>query len=213
MNLPEVKPPVAAASPDVTSEEASRRLIELTQAVAARDNFIAIAAHELRNPMTPMIGQIELLLKGVKAGRYAPPQVEERLERIHRAMGHYLKRAATLLDVSRITSGKFRLEPAPCDLANIVRQVADTFAEVAQHARASIKVDAPEALLGTWDQTALEQIIDNLVSNAIKYGGNNVVVVSVAELDGARGVCIEVRDEPPRVCRRLFGLNYAAIFS
>ena len=167
-------------------EEAKRRLAELAEAVAARDNFIAVAAHELRNPMTPMIGQIELLLMGVKANKYSPTQIEDRLERIHRAMSHYLKRAGTLLDVSRITSGKFRLALAPCDLGHIVREIATTFEEAARYAGASIKVDAPDSLPGIWDRLALEQIIDNLVSNAIKYGGKSQVIVSV--------------DEPENVC-------------
>ncbi len=59
----------------VSLEEAGRRLAELADAVAARDNFIAVAAHELRNPMTPILGQLELLLKGVKSGKYSPAQI------------------------------------------------------------------------------------------------------------------------------------------
>ena len=179
------------------------------EAVAARDNFIAVAAHELRNPMTPMIGQIELLLKGVKSNKYSAAQIEDRLERIHRAMGHYLKRAATLLDVSRITTGKFRLALAPCDLGHIVREIAETFDEAARHTGASIKVDAPDSLPGIWDRLALEQIIDNLVSNAIKYGGKKQVVVSVEDAGNAAHVLIRVRDHGPGISpsdrARIFG--------
>jgi two-component system, OmpR family, sensor kinase len=63
MSSLEAHPLDPAVPPKLVLEEAERRLAELAEAVAARDNFIAIAAHELRNPMTPMIGQIELLLK------------------------------------------------------------------------------------------------------------------------------------------------------
>ena len=66
-----------------TLEELQQRNAELTAAVAARDTFIAVAAHELRNPMTPMIGQIDLLLRGLRAGRYTQ-QIEQRLERTAR---------------------------------------------------------------------------------------------------------------------------------
>ena len=215
MSSSEAHPSDPAVSPEVTLTEAKHRLAELAEAVAARDNFIAVAAHELRNPMTPMIGQIELLLKGVKANKYSPTQIEDRLERIHRAMGHYLKRAATLLDVSRITSGKFRLALAPCDLGHIVREIAETFDEAARHTGASIKVDAPDSLPGIWDRLALEQIIDNLVSNAIKYGGKNQVVVSVEDPGNTAQVLIRVRDHGPGISpvdrARIFGQFERAI--
>src|SRR3982074_1317107 len=100
-----------------TLEELQQPNAELTANIAARDTFMAVAAHELRNPMTPMIGQIDLLLRGLRAGRYSPEQIEQRLERVQLVMNQYLKRAATLLDVSRITTGKLILAPSPFDLS------------------------------------------------------------------------------------------------
>jgi two-component system OmpR family sensor kinase len=215
MILTQAHPLEPVTRDEAVPDEAQRRLAELTDAVAARDNFIAVAAHELRNPMTPIIGQIELLLKGVRAGKYAPNQIETRLERIHRSMGHYLKRAATLLDVSRITSGKFKMVPAPCDLGEVIRLVADTFDETARHAGASLEIDAPQTLLGSWDRLALEQIIDNLVSNAIKYGGGSPVLISVAEPKNASNVVIVVQDHGPGISprnkERIFGQFERAI--
>ena len=107
-------------------EELQRQIEELTEAVAARDTFIAVAAHELRNPMTPIIGQVDLLLARVRAGRCPPKQVEQRLERIQRTVRHYLKRAAVLLDVSRITSGRLELEPEPLDLTALLTRSRPT---------------------------------------------------------------------------------------
>ena len=202
MTLPEAKPPEPVALSERVSAEAERRLAELLNAVAARDNFIAVAAHELRNPMTPIIGQLELLLNGVRSGKYSLDEIEIRIERIHRSMGHYLKRAATLLDVSRITSGNFKMAPAPCDLGEVVRLIAESLEETARHAGASLKVDAPQSFLGSWDRLALEQIIDNLVSNAIKYGGGGPVVLSVADPQDASRVVIEVRDHGPGISPR-----------
>ena len=65
------EPPASdlVASYGAAMEDGQRRLAALTEAVAARDSFIAVAAHELRNPMTPIIGQLELLLRGVKTGK------------------------------------------------------------------------------------------------------------------------------------------------
>ena len=111
MSLPEVPSP-GSLDPPVDPRDPSV-LAELTAAVAARDVLIAVAAHELRNPMTPMIGQIDLLLTGLRAGRLSPAEIEQRLARIHQAMTNYLKRATALLDVSRLTSGQFRLRWSP----------------------------------------------------------------------------------------------------
>jgi two-component system OmpR family sensor kinase len=190
-----------------TLEELQQRNAELTAAVAARDTFIAVAAHELRNPMTPMIGQIDLLLRGLRTGRYTPDQIEQRLERVRLVMNQYLKRAATMLDVSRITTGKLILAPSPFDLTDLIRETAETFAATARHTSAQIDINAPTSLLGTWDRLAMEQIIDNLVSNAIKYGAHRPVVICAEE----RGdnVCIRVRDHGPGISTdartRIFG--------
>lgn len=207
MKAPEAHPPDRGKASEVTPEELLESNAELKAAVAARDTFIAVAAHELRNPMTPMIGQIDLLLNGLRAGRYSPEQIEQRLERIRLVMNQYIKRAATLLDVSRITTGKLRLEPSPFDLSELVRETVETFAAAARHAGTPIGIDAPASLPGTWDRLAVEQIIDNLVSNAIKYGARAPIEVRVEE----RGdeVCVQVRDHGPGISAedrtRIFG--------
>lgn len=186
------QPLEAVANEDDYVEALQRRIAELTEAIAARDTFIAVAAHELRNPMTPIIGQVELLLAAVRAGRCPPEQVAQRLERVQHSVRRYLKRTAVLLDVSRLTSGKVQLEPEPFDLAQVLRDVADEFADAARRAGVPIRVTAPEGLRGTWDRLAVEQVVDNLVSNALKYGARTPIEVS-AETCGEQ-VRVQVRD-------------------
>jgi two-component system OmpR family sensor kinase len=197
MRSSEAHSPGAGKPSRTALEELQQRNAELRVAVAARDTFIAVAAHELRNPMTPMIGQIDLLLNGLRAGRYTPEQIEQRLERVRLVMNQYLKRAATLLDVSRITSGKLILAPSPLDLSDLVRETVETFAAAARHAGAQIEINAPASLVGTWDRLAMEQIIDNLVSNAIKYGAHRPVAICAE--DRGDNVCIRVRDHGPGI--------------
>jgi two-component system OmpR family sensor kinase len=121
----EAQRPVTAAAPASSQmEELQRRNAELVAAVEARDTFIAVAAHELRNPMQPIIGQIELLLNGIRAGRCSPDQVERRLERVQHAMRHYMKRAGVLLDVSRINNGKLQFELEEIDIIALLHEVA-----------------------------------------------------------------------------------------
>jgi signal transduction histidine kinase len=175
-----------------THEEMLAIIHRLNEAVDARDTFIAVAAHELRNPMMPILGQIDLLLSGITGGKVSLDQVELRLERIKHTVQQYMKRAVVLLDVSRINSGRFRLEPIPCDLAALLRQISDDFAAAAQHSGVQLSVAAPEQLPGVWDRLAVEQVIDNLLSNAIKYGGHSPVELRLLETAGA--VEIHVRD-------------------
>ena len=90
----------------------------LRQSVRARDDFIAIAAHELRNPMTPVVGVVELaLIAARKAEDTCPPRVIALLERLQRLVQDYIKRTTRLLDVSRLEAGKLQLEPATTDLS------------------------------------------------------------------------------------------------
>ena len=119
----------------------------------------------------------------------------------------FMKRAVVLLDVSRINSGRFHLEPIPCDLAALLRRIAEEFAAPAQHSGATLTVAAPDTVPGLWDRLAIEQIVDNLVSNAIKYGGRSPVELGlVEERDEVR---LYVRDYgkgiPQADRRRIFG--------
>jgi two-component system OmpR family sensor kinase len=179
-------------SPSSLHSDPQERIAQLTEAVAARDTFIAVAAHELRNPMMPILGQIDLLLSGIRAGKMSLSLVEERLERIQRTVQQYLKRAVVLLDVSRINSGRFRLDPIPCDLASLLRQIAEEFTAAAQHSGVTLSLAIPTSVPGMWDRLAVEQIVDNLLSNAIKYGGRSTVELRLAADDAA--VHIYVRD-------------------
>ena len=116
MNLPEALPPEAATSAEAALEELRRQIAVLIEAVAARDTFIAVAAHELRNPMTPIIGQIDLLLANLQAGRYSSAQLEHRVRRIRGAMDHFIKRAGrcwTSLGLPAAASNSF-LPPVIC---------------------------------------------------------------------------------------------------
>jgi len=198
MAFPKIYPPKAVVvREDDALEHLHRHIAELAEAVAARDAFIAVAGHELRNPMTPIMGQVELLLAAVKAGRCSPEHVEQSLERIQHSVSRYLKRATILLDVSRLTSGKLQLYLQAFDLTALLLDVAVELGDAARHAGVSIRVTAPESLRVILDRQATEQIIDNLVSNAVRYGNCTPVGVSATVL--VEQVLIQVRDHGPGI--------------
>ena len=178
--------------PSAASAEELRASVETLQtAVRARDDFIAIAAHELRNPMTPIVGQVQLLLAAARRGD-DPPALVTGLERLEFVVRHYVRRATTLLDISRANSGALRLEPATFDLSNLVRETVQGYALLATRARCPLELDVQEGLVGAWDRLAVEQVLDNLLSNALRFGASRAVGIGLAAEEA--GVRLTVRD-------------------
>ena len=89
----------------------------------------------------------------------------------------------TLLDVSRITAGKLVLELTPCDLGELAREVVERFEAQAASAGSELRLRTRE-VVGRWDRARIDQVVTNLVSNAIKYGNGQPVEVAVGERDG-----------------------------
>ena len=155
-------------------------IAELREAVRARDEFVAIAAHELRNPMTPILMQVSLLLSAARdPGRCRPDVLIPRLENLERAIGEFVRRSNTLLDVSRIASGNVKIEPKTVDVSRIVRGVVDRAANAAQLARSRLTAEVDDGITGWLDQMAVEQVTENLVSNALKFGAGREVRVAL----------------------------------
>jgi two-component system OmpR family sensor kinase len=179
-----------AQSHDIEALE--RRVAELTEAVAARDAFLAVAAHELRNPMTPILAQVQRLRR-LSEGPGFGSEMSLGLGRLENLVEHYIRRATALLEVSRMTTGKLSLHLETFDLAELLHEISDALRPAAQYAGSSIHVEAPNALSVTFDRLAMEQVLDNLISNAVKYGGGKPIDLSL-RADGET-VVIEVRDK------------------
>jgi signal transduction histidine kinase len=170
-----------------------RQLVEtLQRSVRARDDFIVIAAHELRNPMTPIVGVAELALIAARKDGTCSPRVIRLLERLQRLVQDYVQRATRLLDVSRLESGNLQLEPATTDLSHLVLSTVHRYQGEAAHQHCTLEDDVEADVNGQFDPLAVEQIVDNLVSNAVKFGAGKPVTVRLRS-DG-RAACLEVQD-------------------
>lgn len=163
-------------SPDADKD---RLIEELRAAVAARDEFIAVAAHELRNPMTPIVGQVQLLLSRARREHVSESLISG-LEMLEIAVDHYVRRATTLLEITRLNAEKVQLQPTHFDLCELVRECVRKYEPLAARAGTQLRCLADRPVLGTWDRLATEQVLDNLVSNAIRYGDSNPVNVELA---------------------------------
>jgi two-component system OmpR family sensor kinase len=177
------------------SEADKDRLIEeLREAVRARDEFVAIAAHELRNPMTPILLQVGILLAAARDPRRCHPEVlTPRLEALELAVEEFVRRSTTLLDVSRIAAGNVRIEVGEVNLSSVARSVVDRAGTAAQMARSHLEADLQDDVVGSLDRLALEQVAENLLSNAIKFGAGRPVCVALRS-DG-RTARLIVRDQ------------------
>jgi len=159
-------------------------------AIRARDEFLSIASHELRTPLTSLALQSESLR--AKATRLELDDVAKKAEVIRRNVDRLARLVASLLDLSRINAGRLELDLEPFDLAELAREVVGRFEDEARRAGCTLELVAPEPVSGSWDRLRLDQVLTNLVSNAIKYGPNQPVEVRV-EGHGDRAI-LTVRD-------------------
>lgn len=173
------------------------RLYQQAQlAIGLRDEFLSIASHELKTPVTSLQLSVQGLLRLGRTGalRTAPVEaVTHSLEVIERQAKRMAKLVNTLLDVSRIHAGKLELEFEEVDLAALVRDVAARFTPELASSGTRLLVHADTAMPGVWDRSRLDQIVTNLLSNAIKYGEGRPIEVRV-EGDAVRAR-LEVRDQ------------------
>jgi two-component system OmpR family sensor kinase len=165
----------------------------LRAAVKARDDFISVAAHELRNPMTPLVGHIELLRRHARnAGAAVPAQIVAGIERLDVIVHRYIKRTTVLLDISRLTTGRFQLVVAPIDVSTVVSDIVDDFSTFANASGVVLSSAIEPLAIGLFDRTAVEEIVENLTSNAIKYGRGRPVRVELARHENE--ICLQVQD-------------------
>ena len=170
-------------------------LAEAREAVGVRDDFLSIAGHELRTPLTALTLQLQSALRILETGGPDAAQTRRAAERTEKAARQAERLAVLidrLLDVSRISAGRFALEPEVVDLGDLAREVCSGFTEEVQAAGGSLELSIGEGLSGRWDRLRLQQLLSNLLSNAVKYGAGNTIVVRVQRLaDRAR---LSVRD-------------------
>jgi signal transduction histidine kinase len=160
--------------------DAQARLAELGDAVEAREEFIAVAAHELRNPMSAIVLSVQSLrMASAKSPTERPPNLDAKLEALEKRVNHYVRRASLLLDITRVNAGKYELETEPVDLSELTRDVAAGFADEFTRANCALNLSIEDAVVGLWDRTGLEQVLMNLLSNAVKYGAGKPIAVSL----------------------------------
>lgn len=168
---------------------------ELRDNVAARDQFLSIASHELKTPLTGMALRLQLLRRQIAA---YPGLVGSKLDATARETLRMSTRISDLLDVlldiTRLRIGKLVLDKFKTDMRKIAKANLSLIAEEAIERGVPIHFYAPEPVVGNWDPNRLGQIVSNLISNAVKYGEGKPIEVEVTLDKSTRRAKLIVKD-------------------
>lgn len=168
------------------ASEKEAALAAAADAIRFRDEFLTIASHELKTPLAGLLLQIDVL------ERLGPTQgvdgaVQARLEKLRLSARRLDRLIVEMLDISRVSQGRLLLERGPTDAAALAEEVCARYAAEAHAVGSTLTLEADAAVVGPWDAMRIDQVMTNLVDNALKYGRGRPVEVDVR---AGPGVCI-----------------------
>lgn len=160
-------------------DDQKRAESELQKALQLRDEFLSVASHELRTPMTTAKLTLEALTRTAsRAGdSIATSSLAPKITRLGSGLDRLNRLIDLLLDVSRISGGRLGLEREAFDLTTLAQEVCDRFGDDKPKHRERLRISATGDTTGRWDRARLDQLVTNLVSNALKYGSDKPVDV------------------------------------
>jgi PAS domain S-box-containing protein len=180
------------------------RLAQAEEAIRLRDEFLSIASHELRTPLTALHLQLQNLRE--RCGSL-DTKVVAKIDRATQSSNRLGELIDVLLDASRVVGGQLSLDRRLFDLTAVVGELAERFRHAAEGARCHLEVQGDAGVVGQWDRTRIEQVLTNLLSNALKYGAGHPVRMAVWGDESSAWV--EVSDRGPGVAEadrlRIFG--------
>ncbi len=165
---------------------------EAQEAIRLRDEFLSVASHELYTPMTSLMLSLEALIPLARAERILDPRaVRKLLDLVSRQGRRLIRLIGDLLDVSRIETGRLRLELAEVELGDLVRDVVERFEPDLARTQCPLSVRASAPVTGRWDRSRLDQVVTNLLTNAIKFGAGTHVEISVGAEAGVARLAVK----------------------
>jgi PAS domain S-box-containing protein len=165
------------------------------EALRVRDEFLSIASHELKTPLTSVQMEMFALKDRLQA---LDERAERKFERLSRNVDRLSALVDALLDVSRIATGRLALNPEPLELGEVVTGMVENMRLPAERAGCNVSVAVEESLAGCWDRLRIEQVLVNLLSNAFKYAAGSPVAVRLTR-EGDDTAVITVRDRGPGI--------------
>jgi PAS domain S-box-containing protein len=182
----------------------------LRDAIRVREDFLSIASHELKTPLMTMELYLGSLEHAVDEGGLDRIPLVDQAHRIHRALEQFRHLSSLineLFDVSRIASGRLIFRPEAVDLGRLVREVVGRFWKQAEQAGSHIAMTTESGVVGKWDKSRVDQVVTNLISNAVKYGAGRDVHLDVLRTGQVARLTVSDRGQgiAPEDRGRIFG--------
>ena len=169
---------------------------QLKEALRARDEFLSIASHELRTPLTSLKLQLQVTQRRIERGdpsAYEPDWVGKLVEQSNRQLARLARLVNDMLDIARIRTGRLVIEPSVVDAVALTREVLERLGPHLTEAGTPATLEAPERLVAEWDHFRIEQVVMNLLTNAMRYGGRKPVAVRLRSHEGR--ILLSVQDQ------------------
>jgi signal transduction histidine kinase len=162
------------------STENARLYDRAQRALRAREEFLSIAAHELRGPLSVMNLAVQTLKR-----RDVPEATRDRMvSLVEREGGRLTRFAEDITEITRIRAGVMRFDDAEVDLVEVVREVVVRLEPDIERSGSTVSIEAAHPVVGRWDRLRIDQVVTNLLANALKFGLGRPIEVSVAAADG-----------------------------
>lgn len=183
----------SAVARDITAQQEAIR-----EAMHLREEFISIAAHELRTPLATVFARLQLAERRLSRPEADMAAVLRDVLLVRQSADRLRVLVDRLLDISRISSGRLELDKADIDVADLVRTVSSAFADTSGHLIRVNSPQPPEATRASLDAVRIDEVITNLLDNALKYGGSSDPIDVDVQADGVQ-VSFAVRDRGPGI--------------
>ncbi len=164
--------------------------IDLRRALQMRDEFMSMVVHELRTPLSVLAMEVRVRQHQIAADNatfFATENLSKMFERDQRQVRSLTRLIDDMLDVSQIQHGKLSIRRSKCDLTAMLRRVVAEMQGQRSDVAITLKADCAD-LHGEWDEFRLEQVVVNLLTNALRYGGGKPVLVELSQLPGAAAI-------------------------
>jgi len=188
-------------------ERAERAHLLAMEAVRLRDEFLVVASHELKTPLTPLQLQLDGLRRALERAGPMAPGLAARVDAAARQVARLGRLVNELLQGAMLAGGRLALEREEFDLGEAAGAMVERLRDEAVRGGCELRLSCEGPLAGRWDRVRVEQVLANLLSNALKYGAGRPVDVGIRAIDSA--VAISVADRgigiAPEDAERIFG--------
>jgi signal transduction histidine kinase len=168
---------------------------QLEHALHMRDEFLSMATHELRGPLQTLMLRLEAFRRGAAhdPATITPERTEATIKASIKQIERLVRLLEDLLDISRMTESGIGLQLEDVDLSHLVGEVHERMSDQFAQAGCHVSLDAATPVIGRWDRMRLEQVVSNLLSNAVRYSAGKPVAIEVTAKDG--NARLTVRDQ------------------